>query len=443
MEMVRITLGHVLEQDEDSIDGHANHLFDQLDRLDGCPDGRIESAKLIELLAILDGRKNSYNIITARTIAENVDKNHDGYLSRLEFKDLLRELDQLRPQHSRRNNFYLRRPVTIHRASLRRYISRAAKAEEYTCWPPPFFIFSVTMAQIGFFLFHMHHFLTEHNVSFTWHGPYPVCSKLIFNPYKRWALWRFVSYSFVHAGLEHMIVNMSLQLLVGVILEMSNGWFRVFIIYTAGVLSGSLGTSIFRPCNYLAGASGGVFALLGAHLASVILNWKDDKLVMRERLRTRLICHPEIIPTKSSNYRIVRVVFVIVLCFLDFGKSLYDPHSDAFEASRTSILAHLCGFFTGITMGMAILRNRKVDPWERKVKRLSVILLTVAAIFAVSWNIFGDVILQKVTGHEDARYFNMPDYTPDKHHGECKIHTDDRCINGDYHHNHAESRRYF
>lgn len=52
---------------------------------------------------------------------------------------------------------------------------------------------------------------------------------------------------------------------------MVHSWWRVLIIYVAGVIAGSLGTSVLDPTVYLAGASGGVYALLLAHLASLIL----------------------------------------------------------------------------------------------------------------------------------------------------------------------------
>lgn len=41
------------------------------------------------------------------------------------------------------------------------------------------------------------------------------------------------------------------------------------------VFSGSLGTSVFDTDVYLVGASGGVYALLAAHLANVLLNYNN------------------------------------------------------------------------------------------------------------------------------------------------------------------------
>lgn len=66
-----------------------------------------------------------------------------------------------------------------------------------------------------------------------------------------------------------------MQLLVGLPLEMVHGYGRIACIYIAGVLAGSLGTSVFDPDVYLVGASGGVYALLAAHLANVMLNYNN------------------------------------------------------------------------------------------------------------------------------------------------------------------------
>lgn len=43
------------------------------------------------------------------------------------------------------------------------------------------------------------------------------------------------------------------------------------MIYFAGVVAGSLGTSIFDPSVKLAGASGGVYSLITAHIATIIM----------------------------------------------------------------------------------------------------------------------------------------------------------------------------
>ena len=59
--------------------------------------------------------------------------------------------------------------------------------------------------------------------------------------------------------------------MLGIPLEMVHGWWRVLLVYLAGVVAGSLGTSIFERTAYLAGASGGVYALIAAYLVSIVL----------------------------------------------------------------------------------------------------------------------------------------------------------------------------
>ena len=52
---------------------------------------------------------------------------------------------------------------------------------------------------------------------------------------------------------------------------MVHGWWRVLLVYLAGVVAGSLGTSVSDPRVFLAGASGGVYALITAHIASICM----------------------------------------------------------------------------------------------------------------------------------------------------------------------------
>lgn len=95
----------------------------------------------------------------------------------------------------------------------------------------------------------------------------------IYRPDRRHEIWRFVLYMVLHAGWFHLGFNVAVQLLFGLPLEMVHGSTRIACIYFSGVLAGSLGTSIFDPEVYLVGASGGVYALLAAHLANVLLNY--------------------------------------------------------------------------------------------------------------------------------------------------------------------------
>lgn len=139
----------------------------------------------------------------------------------------------------------------------------------------------------------------------TKYGIGPIATLFVYEPNRRREAWRYITYMFVHIGwvtdhtsaftklnthyttefikfdtdevyhfygrVFHLLVNLLVQILLGIPLEMVHKWWRVLIVYFAGVLAGSLGTSILDPTVKLAGASGGVYSLVTAHVASIIM----------------------------------------------------------------------------------------------------------------------------------------------------------------------------
>jgi membrane associated rhomboid family serine protease len=103
----------------------------------------------------------------------------------------------------------------------------------------------------------------------------------IYNPWRRQEAWRFITYMFVHVGVMHILMNLIVQIFLGVALELVHCWWRVLLVYLAGVFAGSMGTSLSNPFIYLAGASGGVYALITAHIATIIM--VSDDLFGRPR----------------------------------------------------------------------------------------------------------------------------------------------------------------
>lgn len=75
---------------------------------------------------------------------------------------------------------------------------------------------------------------------------------------------------FVHTDFGHILGNLVLQIFLGLALELVHNWWRVSFVYLSGVLAGSLGHSL-SSTNSLAGASAGVYALITAHIATVIM----------------------------------------------------------------------------------------------------------------------------------------------------------------------------
>ena len=81
---------------------------------------------------------------------------------------------------------------------------------------------------------------------------------------------------------------------------------RVGLVYVVGVVSGSLAMSVIHPQAFLAGASGGVYALACAHIAAILLNWREDSLILRQRLRNKKATSP----TFGKIVRVGRVLVV-------------------------------------------------------------------------------------------------------------------------------------
>ena len=88
--------------------------------------------------------------------------------------------------------------------------------------------------------------------------------------------YRFFSCMFMHFGFMHLIGNMTVLMFLGDNVERSAGGVRYLIIYLAGGLVGSIGSFayayFYNPGIVSAGASGAIFALIGALLWMVIKN---------------------------------------------------------------------------------------------------------------------------------------------------------------------------
>jgi len=228
--------------------------------------------------------------------------------------------------------------------------------DQYACCPPPVFMVLVSIVEVVLFIVD-----GVRMGGVTASGPVDTESVLIYNSRRRREAWRFISYMFVHVGYVHITTNLVVQLLVGLPLELVHRWWRVAIIYLSGVLAGSLGTSVFDPKVFLAGASGGVYAILSAHLADLIMNWGE------------------------MEFAPVRLLVLLVLVGTDVGVAVYGRYSGAPENS-VSYTAHLAGAVAGVLIGNVVLRNLKVHRWERAVwwASLAAFLVLIAAAVIVN-----------------------------------------------------------
>jgi len=348
-------------------------IFDRLDPKDGTEDGRIGKMAFLEWIDTLNFQdtvmleaSKGISREKIRWLIESADTDDNNFIDREEFLALVEK--------------YSRELEKIQRNNLLKYMRVAAYADEYRWWPPPVFIILLTITQISVYIYHSVYF-TSLGVPITWTGPSPFCSVLIYNPEKRQEFWRFFTYSFVHAGTEHILVNVILQLLVGLALEMSNSWWRVGLVYVLGVIAGSLATSVLNPGTFLAGASGGVYAIACAHLAAILLNWKEDSLILRQRLRNKKASSP----TFGKVVRIGRVLVVGGILGVDVVTAISTSLSG--QENTTSYTAHVSGVVMGLLVGVVMLKNRRVQFWEQWLRLACCILAGLALLLMIVINI--------------------------------------------------------
>jgi len=167
-------------------------------------------------------------------MVKNADSNNDGGLDMREWMEMLRD----------------EKKATADTALLAKPLQVVALGTHYSCSPPTLVILILSTLQIGAYVYHSY-ILSSLGADSIPASIAPRCSYLIYKPGRREEVWRYFTYQFVHVGLEHIGFNMLMQLLVGLPLEMAEpGWkgtARVLLVYTSGVLLGSLGGTLPNP----------------------------------------------------------------------------------------------------------------------------------------------------------------------------------------------------
>ncbi|XP_026313453.1 rhomboid-related protein 2 isoform X2 [Hyposmocoma kahamanoa] len=227
--------------------------------------------------------------------------------------------------------------------------------EEYTCWPPAISMILISLVEIVLFCYDAAHNKMD--------ASGPIAQLFIYNPHRRKEAWRFLTYMLVHVGVVHLLVNLLVQLFLGVPLEMVHRWWRVILVYLAGVAAGSLATSLTDPRVYLAGASGGVYALIAAHIATIIMNWQE------------------------MEFAIIQLLVFLLLAAVDVGTAVYDRYFRNLQ-QNVGYVAHLAGAVAGLLVGIGVLRNLEKRKWEKRLWWAAVVLYFTLMIAGILANIF-------------------------------------------------------
>lgn len=219
-------------------------------------------------------------------------------------------------------------------------------------------------------------------------------SPLVYHPGHRARAWRFLTYMFMHVGLEQLGFNALLQLMIGVPLEMVHGLLRISLLYLAGVLAGSLTVSITDMRAPVVGGSGGVYALCSAHLANVVMvmgqpGWGEGRGPQGFAHSFCLMPYQNWAGMRCP-YKLLRMVLALVCMSSEVGRAVWLRFSPPLPASgpQPSFMAHLAGAVVGVSMGLTILRS-----YEERLRDQCgwwVVLLAYGTflLFAIFWNIF-------------------------------------------------------
>ncbi|KAI4832366.1 hypothetical protein KUCAC02_015335, partial [Chaenocephalus aceratus] len=250
---------------------------------------------------------------------------------------------------------------------------------------PTWLILAITIAEVAVF---MYYGFQLDRLVLQVSSPSFLKSPLPYHPQLRAQAWRYLTYIFMHTGIEHLSLNMAMQLLVGVPLEMVHGALRIGLVYVCGVLAdidhqkgrhalvafgGSLAVSVTDMTAPVVGSSGGVYALVSAHLANVVMNWSGMK----------------------CQFKLFRMAMALVCMSVEFGRAVwlrfYPP---AFPpCPNPSFVAHLGGVMVGLTLGVVVLQNYEQRLQEQSLFWIFFCVYTLFVLCAVFWNIFAYSLL--------------------------------------------------
>mmetsp|Transcript_87451 Transcript_87451/g.265326 ORF Transcript_87451/g.265326 Transcript_87451/m.265326 type:complete len:370 (-) Transcript_87451:72-1181(-) len=186
----------------------------------------------------------------------------------------------------------------------------------------------------------------------------------------RMEIWRWWTYQFTHNKFSHIATNIFIIIVAGIPLEGFQGSLRVFLKFNAGVLAAAAGHMISNPhagssplldedgqaVVGLVGMSGGCYAILGVHMANLMVNW--------------------------YQIRFRKPILLILLLLI--GIDLAQVQLDLKRGGMVAHSAHFGGYIAGLLMGVTIGRSMRDDAAWKYVcaKRLLASLIGAALVGA-------------------------------------------------------------
>lgn len=303
-------------------------------------------------------------------LLSTADADKNSYITYAEFMDMYFTSSQL----TKTEKTAMRKFVA---AAITNIIPRFLKEDflrNYNCRPPPIFMIVISIVEICTFIYFAVE-ISRSGSAVTAMSGRPTNDPFMYKHDRRYEAWRYLSYMLIHDGYVHLVINLVFQLFLGLPLEIVNKWWRVMIVYFCGVIGGSLAHSVTDYKVGLVGASGGCYALIGAHLASVILNWKE--------MNYKCAGCGDPIRVVSSAW--MRLLFLVAIVSVDTGSAVYKRFYNP-GGGPVGISAHVGGLLTGLLLGVPVMKNVNILSWEKKVGWVTLSVFIVALIFCVLFN---------------------------------------------------------
>lgn len=193
---------------------------------------------------------------------------------------------------------------------------------------------------------------------------------------KWYCFHRFISNSLAYHPIDNqdeVLSNIIMVWLVCPFIEAYHDSIRPIIIYFLGILSGTLFSgSFYDPSGQMSGATAGIFALVMMHLMDVLINFPTMKL---ETTRFKI---------NGLNFRLFAGIPLFYLMagnfthtfnfqrerFIAMENNFIDLQDDVdydLTTRESSFGAIVGGIFTGVCLGILLVRNYRSRAWENVV----------------------------------------------------------------------------
>lgn len=169
-------------------------------------------------------------------------------------------------------------------------------------------------------------------------------------------IWRWFTYQWTHVGAMHVLMNVFMVLMLGIPLEGLHGGLRMFFMFNVGVFGGACCYIVNDAHTAVVGCSGGVYALIGMHVADLIMNWQQKR------------------------FRLPTIVFLTILIGIDIFS-----YAMSIGGANSSHSAHVGGFIAGVVIGLLVGKNIILKAHEKGVMVCAFVFGAFLVIFCMVW----------------------------------------------------------